>query len=142
MGIAGIILPREDLHAVAAARHDWKQVAPQIARLTRASKLGAAVCGIAAGMVNSYAFEQGILKQANDLMETKLTGEDIDNFKAKWEEVVKQFKQAGILAGKRRISLDLSGMQVSVVVMDKSQGTISSMLDVASCCIVHDEHAC
>ena len=58
MDIAGIILPREDLHAVAAARQDWKQVAPQVARLTRASKLGAAVFGIAAGTVNSYALSR------------------------------------------------------------------------------------
>ena len=76
------------------------------------------------------------------MMKTRLTGEDIDNFEAKCEEVVKQFKQAGILAGKRCISLDLGGMQVSAVVMDPSQEKIRSMLNVASCCIMHDEREC
>jgi hypothetical protein len=138
LDIAAIVLPKDDLKAVAAARSNWKQVAPQVARLTSASKLGAAVFGVVAGMVNSYAYEQDIMKHVADLLETKLTGEDIDSFKAKCEEVVNQYKQAGILAGKRTICLDLAGLEVSVVVMDPSQETLSSMLAVAACCITRD----
>ena len=141
LGIAGIVLPRDDLNAVVTAGlHNWKQVSPQVARLTSASKLGAAVFGALAGKVNSHAFERDIMKHVTELLETKLTSKDIDNFKAKCEVVVLQFKQAGILAGKRNIVLDLGGLQVSVVVLDPSQETLSSMLNVVACCTMHGEH--
>ena len=141
LGIAGIVLPRDDLNAVVASGlHNWRQVSPQVARLTSASKLGAAVFGALAGKVNSYAFEQDIMKHVTELLETRLTTKDIDNSKAKCEVVVLQFKQAGILAGKGTISLDLGGLQVSVVVLDPSQETLSYMLNVVAYCTMHGEH--
>ena len=135
LGIAGIVLPRDDLNAVVAAGlHNWRQVFPQVARLTSANKLGAAVFGALAGKVNSYGFEQDIMKHVAELLETRPTSKDVDSFKAKCGVVVLQFKlkQAGILAGKRTISLDLGGLRVSVVVLHPSQETLSSMY--AECC--------
>jgi len=125
LDLASIILPKDDLTAVAAARSNWKQVAPQIARLTSASKLGAAVFGVVAGIVNSTAFGHDIKDIVDELLLTQMAAEDIASMKSKCEVVVDQFKQAGILTGKRSITLDLAGLEFTVVVMDPSQDTLS-----------------
>ena len=114
--VASLFLDRADLDAVMVAQGSWKDVAPQIARLTASGQLGSSMFAFASQLVHAASFGSEVEILVVDFMQTDCSEKQFASFKAKCEEKIKFYSDCGLVYSKRNIAVEFLGFSVPLTV--------------------------
>lgn len=117
--LASVLLDRSDMDAVLAAG-SWKEVSPQVARLTTSCQLGAALFQFAGVMANSATFADEVKSELTRLFQGGATELKLGAFKSACEEKARHYCSSGLLVAKRKVTVDFIGVGLPILVQGAS----------------------